>query len=248
MKVFTIENGTNNITVFGSVQEAETIANAELFRSEAGLAKLAADWPMMKLVEIWNSLPGAEPVKKFKDRNTGVSRIWKQIQSLEPALREEVGSATEPSGHAAPLEAEPAITEDAATPEGSAAEAPTAELAAPDQQGEEHVPGTTANVAPQGGDVAPEPASSTKKTTRAKKPPTEPKKATTPRAESKTAQVITMLKREQGTTVEEIMTAMGWLKHTTRALLSAGGSLTKNHGLTVQSEKAGEVRRYYIKG
>ena len=35
-----------------------------------------------------------------------------------------------------------------------------------------------------------------------------------------------MLKREGGTTLEEIMTAMGWQKHTTRAMLSAGGSLT----------------------
>jgi hypothetical protein len=31
------------------------------------------------------------------------------------------------------------------------------------------------------------------------------------------------------------MTEMGWLKHTTRAMLSAGGSLTKNHALVVTS-------------
>ena len=57
-----------------------------------------------------------------------------------------------------------------------------------------------------------------------------------------------MLKRPEGTTIEEIMSAMGWLKHTTRAMLSAGGSITKNHGLTVTSEKVGNQRRYYIKG
>ena len=57
-----------------------------------------------------------------------------------------------------------------------------------------------------------------------------------------------MLKRPGGTTLEEIMTSMGWLKHTTRAMLSAGGSLTKKHGLVVISEKVGETRRYYIKG
>jgi len=68
--------------VHATVQEAETIANAELFRSEAGLARLAADWPMVKLVEIWNSLPGAEPVNKFKDRAAAVNRIWKAIQAL----------------------------------------------------------------------------------------------------------------------------------------------------------------------
>ena len=64
---------------------------------------------------------------------------------------------------------------------------------------------------------------------------------------SKASQVIAMLKREGGTTLEQIMSAMGWQKHTTRAMLSAGGSLTKNHGLVVTSEKLGEKRIYSIK-
>jgi hypothetical protein len=67
------------------------------------------------------------------------------------------------------------------------------------------------------------------------------------RENSKTAQVIGMLKRESGATLDEIMTAMGWQKHTTRAMLSAGGSLVKNHGLVVVSEQVGEQRRYSIK-
>ena len=45
MKTFTIENETNNITIHITVQDAEALANAERFRNEAGLAKLAADWP-----------------------------------------------------------------------------------------------------------------------------------------------------------------------------------------------------------
>jgi len=88
MKIFPIENETNNITVHGSVQDAEAVPNAERFRNEAGLAKLAADWPAAKLIEIWNSLPGATPVKKFKDRGTAVSRIWKAIQNLGQAAPE----------------------------------------------------------------------------------------------------------------------------------------------------------------
>lgn len=43
------------------------------------------------------------------------------------------------------------------------------------------------------------------------------------------------------------MAAMQWQKHTTRAMLSAGGSLTKNHGLVVTSEKIGDKRVYSIK-
>jgi Protein of unknown function (DUF3489) len=56
-----------------------------------------------------------------------------------------------------------------------------------------------------------------------------------------------MLTREGGATLEEIMTEMGWLKHTTRAMLSAGGSLTKNHGLVVTSEMVADKRTYSIK-
>jgi hypothetical protein len=68
-----------------------------------------------------------------------------------------------------------------------------------------------------------------------------------PARKQKTSQVIAMLKREGGTTVEEIMTTMQWQKHTTRVMLSAGGSLTKKHGLVVFSEKAGDKRVYSIK-
>jgi hypothetical protein len=39
-----------------------------------------------------------------------------------------------------------------------------------------------------------------------------------------------------------------WQAHTTRAMLSAGGSLRKKHGLVVISEKVGDERRYSIKG
>src|SRR3569623_200058 len=86
MKIFTIESETNNIMIHPSVDEAESVANAVLFRNEAGLAKLAAGWPVARLVEIWNSLPGDTPVAKFKDRATAVSRIWKAIQTLESTI------------------------------------------------------------------------------------------------------------------------------------------------------------------
>jgi hypothetical protein len=44
------------------------------------------------------------------------------------------------------------------------------------------------------------------------------------------------------------MSAMNWQKHTTRALLSAGGSLTKQRGIIVMSDKVGDKRIYSIKG
>jgi hypothetical protein len=85
------------------------------------------------------------------------------------------------------------------------------------------------------------------KATRAKKTPAAASDASVPRAGSKTSQVIAMLKRKCGTTLEEIMSAMGWQKHTTRAMLSAGGSLTKKHGLVVTGEKVGDQRKYSVK-
>ena len=62
MKHFTIENETNNIMVHASAEAAGAITNAEHFSSEKALAKIAADWPAARLVEIWNSLPGVTPV------------------------------------------------------------------------------------------------------------------------------------------------------------------------------------------
>ena len=86
MKTFTIDS-ENNITVFASMQQAKTSdqTDAALFTTQEELNKLADGWPGGRLVEIWNSLPGATPVKKFTDRKTAIARIWKAIQSLQPA-------------------------------------------------------------------------------------------------------------------------------------------------------------------
>jgi hypothetical protein len=55
-----------------------------------------------------------------------------------------------------------------------------------------------------------------------------------------------MLKRPQGATLEEVMAGFGWQVHTTRTIMSAGGSLTKKCGITVISEKVGDSRTYRI--
>jgi len=81
MTTFTID-ADNNITAHASVAEAKAVAGAERFSNEGALAKLAADWTAARLVEIYNSLTGVTPVKKFKNRNTAAARIWSNIQSL----------------------------------------------------------------------------------------------------------------------------------------------------------------------
>jgi hypothetical protein len=242
MKHFTIENETNNITVYGSPKEADAAPNSERFGTEAALSKLAGDWPMSRLVEIWNGLPGVNPVAKFKDRATAVSRIWKAIQNLgqaAPSAGEEPGPVSE----TAPVSVVPETT--------PVAEQESSEMAQPEtvSAASTEAPFST-TVAAQAPEVASVEPAAKKKTARTKKALVAARGEDTgaPREGRKTSQVIAMLKRPGGTTLEEIMTSMGWLKHTTRAMLSAGGPLTKKHGLVVISEKVGETRRYYIKG
>jgi hypothetical protein len=69
------------------------------FASEKELAKLAANWPTERLVEIWNSFAGVppfgdlKPVKKFTDRKTAVARIWKAAQALTPKVSPQAAPA-----------------------------------------------------------------------------------------------------------------------------------------------------------
>jgi hypothetical protein len=60
---------------------------------------------------------------------------------------------------------------------------------------------------------------------------------------SKQAAVIMMLRRAKGATVDEVMTATGWQRHTVRGMVS--GALRKKLGLNVTSttEKRGRVYR-----
>jgi len=95
MTTFTIDCD-NNITAFASLKEAKAadLAGAEYFSSQEELAQLAAAWPVAgargrgssKLIELWNSLPGVTPVKKFTDRTTALARIWRAAQALTAAV------------------------------------------------------------------------------------------------------------------------------------------------------------------
>jgi hypothetical protein len=92
MTVFTID-AENNITAFPNAAEVATGAGVQSFTSQKELAKLAADWPLTRLVETWNGFAGVvpldhlKPVKRFTDRHTAVQRIWQTIQKLAPATQ-----------------------------------------------------------------------------------------------------------------------------------------------------------------
>jgi hypothetical protein len=134
MIIFTIENESNNIIAHTTIQEAEAVPNAERFRNEAGLAKLAAEWPAARLVEIHNSLPGMSPVTKFRDRTTAVGRIWKAIQSLRRALPKEAGALAEAQTDATATPVAPQLAE-LAPPETPADQKTTPAKKAPKANG-----------------------------------------------------------------------------------------------------------------
>ena len=67
----------------------------------------------------------------------------------------------------------------------------------------------------------------------------------TPRAGTKQAALIAMLRAPEGATIEEITTATGWQAHTVRGAIA--GALKKKLGLDVTSEKVeGRGRIYRI--
>ena len=129
-----------------------------------------------------------------------------------------------------------------------------------------------AALAEQGAHVAPEKASSKKTASKSKGAPkgqksakggkpkataaTKPKKAVkapqksakskedagAPREGSKTARVVAMLQRKNGATLDEIMEAMGWQKHTVRGFMAGA---MKKAGYRVESFKPEGGQRTY---
>jgi hypothetical protein len=66
--------------------------------------------------------------------------------------------------------------------------------------------------------------------------------STGPREGSKTAQVVALVKRENGATLEEVMEKMGWQKHTVRGFMAGA---MKKAGYIVESFKSEAGARSY---
>lgn len=179
MQTFTIDQD-DNITVFASAQEVNGLPEGtRKFANQRQLAILAEKWPISRLVEIWNSLAGVAPVKKFTDRTTAVARIWKAIQSLGPA----------------------------AAPQPGTSRAKKARLAQKASGRKGGHPGS---------------------------------------GNTKTAQVIGLLKQPGGASLKAIMRATGWQAHSVRGFIS--GHLGKKMGLRVKSLQREGERVYAIRG
>jgi hypothetical protein len=61
--------------------------------------------------------------------------------------------------------------------------------------------------------------------------------------ETKQAVLIALLSRSEGATIEDMIAATGWQKHTIRSALSH--ALAKKHGYQIVSEKTGDAPRIY---
>ena len=96
MATFTIDS-ENNITAHAGLPAGADESRS--FTNQKELAKLTADWPASRLVDVWNSFAGVapfddlKPVKKLTSRKGAVARIWKAVQRLSPDVAQ----------HAAPV-------------------------------------------------------------------------------------------------------------------------------------------------
>ena len=88
MTIFAIDANTN-IAAFTAV--AQIPEGQPHFATEKEFARLSSDWPITRFVGVWNAFAGGvpfgglKPVRRFTDRKTAVTRIWKAIQALTPA-------------------------------------------------------------------------------------------------------------------------------------------------------------------
>jgi Protein of unknown function (DUF3489) len=96
---------------------------------------------------------------------------------------------------------------------------------------------TAASAAEADGAAAPAKGKAKAKAAKPEKAVTDDKP--TPRAGTKQALMIEMLKRPEGATVEQIAGATGWQHHTIRGAIS--GALKKKLGLTIEATRAREV-------
>ena len=80
-----------HLTTDGSITETPT-DNGQRANAEKGVVTtreeweaIAGAWSLKRLVEIWNALPGVRPVEKFTSRQIALERIWRALESPEPA-------------------------------------------------------------------------------------------------------------------------------------------------------------------
>ena len=219
MTIFTIDN-ENAITAFATAEAAAAASSTpfDLFTDQKELAELIARWPAERLLATYNSLPGVKPVKALKDSKTAASKIWERVEKLGQMV------ATEPA--AAEPEAAPAKPKGGKKDTGGAQSAKGAPVKSKS--------GKKTTAAKKNAPAATKPAPKGKKPGKAE--------SDGPRGGTKMAEVIAMLQRKNGASITEIMSAMGWQRHTVRGFMAGA---MKKAGYNVESFKPEGGERSY---
>jgi hypothetical protein len=214
MTTFTID-AENNITAFATPDHAEAsvAAGAQPFTSQAELAKLTAEWPAARLAETWNGFAGVAPFGDLKPIKKFTDRKSAVVRIWQAVQKL----------------------------------APAQEGASAAQEGAQDAPGTTPSM--KNTARKPKPPKAQKTAAKAKSKGDaraakagKSKKTAGARDGSKTAQVVEMLKRKNGATLEEVMDKMGWQKHTVRGFMAGA---MKKAGYEVESFKSEKGERTY---
>lgn len=230
MNTFTISKDLN-ITAYESHDDA-LATGLPTFTSEMRMGEVL-HMMNVKLVDLWNSLPGLTPVTKFMNRQAGVRRVFAQIQSLVPVP---VGGGQEEDGFSAPkarkatkkAHAPAAIRETLEAFVGETAKqlkrAATKKAAKKAAKKRESADAVIAEI----------------KATAAKRKAAQ---ASGPREGSKEALVVALLSRKGGVTRAEVAKATGWLEHSVGGFMS--GTAKTKLGLPVESYKTEKGERAY---
>jgi hypothetical protein len=199
MKTYTI-NSENNITVHGSRKAAHDFAAAAghissliVFTGQDNIATLEG-MTGARLVEIYNSLTGVIPVKKFTSGAVASKRILAELAKLD-------------------------VSVDATTADADLAPVETRNIFRLQEQ------------------------AAKKKAGGAKKNATKGPKAakTAGDGTSKKDQVLAMIGRNNGATLDEIMTVTGWQRHTVRGFIAILGK----KGTKIESTRSEAGARTY---
>jgi len=87
MRTFTITSKDCIVPLTDKQPPASQASDIESFSTLEEFQQIATQWPMSRLVLIWNNLPGFNPVTRFTDRKTGVHRIWNALQKDKRPIR-----------------------------------------------------------------------------------------------------------------------------------------------------------------
>jgi hypothetical protein len=170
MHAFTID-AENNITVHPNKKAARQTGAGVFDTAESFAELIGAD--NKRLVEIWNSLTGVTPVKKFTSGAVAARRIFAEVQKLalpggEATAEPETIAPSAKRSPKATIVAEPAVAKD-----------------------------------------------TTRRTARKTEPGT--------KAGSKKEILLTLISRKNGASLEELMVALKWQKHSVRGFIATLG-------------------------